>query len=318
MDFIISLNELEDIDKDFDYQFNTIYDYQDFADIDALIIEYGSLGMFLNEAEQKDFLRKFGDIPRVILEERYQSTRATAIITDNYHGMYSIAEHLIRDHGYRDITYLAGPKGNTDAEEREKSGSGCHAALRHSFWRRSILYGNFSSNVQKQVNELLDRFPHMEAMICANDNMADTAYKECLKRGLTVGRDIAITGYDDWELAGIMDPPLTTVLQNANDMGYMAVIGALELCRGRRSYTVVVPARLKIRESCGCCKKKLLASEPGSVDKTDWHVRSEEKIKEILKEVFSETTQPELKSRLPAVCRSCCVQISAFRRVKKR
>ena len=36
----------------FDYQFNTIYDYQDFADIDALIIEYGSLGMFLSEAEQ--------------------------------------------------------------------------------------------------------------------------------------------------------------------------------------------------------------------------------------------------------------------------
>lgn len=118
--FYYKLNELEDIDKDFDYQFNTIYDYQDFADIDALIIEYGSLGMFLNEAEQKDFLRKFGDIPRVILEERYQSTRATAIITDNYHGMHSIAEHLIRDHGYRDITYLAGPKGNTDAEEREK------------------------------------------------------------------------------------------------------------------------------------------------------------------------------------------------------
>ena len=285
--FYYKLNELEDIDKDFDYQFNTIYDYQDLADIDALIIEYGSLGMFLNEAEQKDFLRKFGDIPRVILEERYQSTRATAIITDNYHGMYSIAEHLIRDHGYRDITYLAGPKGNTDAEEREKA---VLDVMRHydiPFGEDRILYGNFSSNVQKQVNELLDRFPHMEAMICANDNMADTAYKECLKRGLTVGRDIAITGYDDWELAGIMDPPLTTVLQNANDMGYMAVIGALELCRGRRSYTVVVPARLKIRESCGCCKKKLLASEPGSVDKTDWHVRSEEKIKEILKEVFS-------------------------------
>lgn len=295
--FYYKLNELEDIDKDFDYQFNTIYDYQDFADIDALIIEYGSLGMFLNEAEQKDFLRKFGDIPRVILEERYQSTRATAIITDNYHGMYSIAEHLIRDHGYRDITYLAGPKGNTDAEEREKAVLDVMRQYGISFGEDRILYGNFSSNVQKQVNELLDRFPHMEAMICANDNMADTAYKECLKRGLTVGRDIAITGYDDWELAGIMDPPLTTVLQNANDMGYMAVIGALELCRGRRSYTVVVPARLKIRESCGCCKKKLLASDPGSVDKTDWHVRSEEKIKEILKEVFSETTQPELKSR---------------------
>ena len=30
--FYYKLNELEDIDKDFDYQFNTIYDYQDFAD----------------------------------------------------------------------------------------------------------------------------------------------------------------------------------------------------------------------------------------------------------------------------------------------
>lgn len=182
--FYYKLNELEDIDKDFDYQFNTIYDYQDFADIDALIIEYGSLGMFLNEAEQKDFLRKFGDIPRVILEERYQSTHATAIITDNYHGMYSIAEHLIRDHGYRDITYQAGPKGNTDAEEREKRFWMSCSTMTFLLGEDRILYGNFSSNVQKQVNELLDRFPHMEAMICANDNMADTAYKECLNAAL--------------------------------------------------------------------------------------------------------------------------------------
>lgn len=295
--FYYKLNEQEDIDKDFDYQFNTVYDYQSFADIDALIIEYGSLGMFLNEADQKEFLHKFDNIPRVILEERAQSDRATAIITDNYHGMYSIAEHLVRDHGYRDITYLAGPKGNTDADEREKAVRAVMNVYQIPFDESRILYGNFSSNVQKQVNELLDRFPHMEAMICANDNMADTAYKECFRRGLTVGRDIAITGYDDWELAGLMDPPLTTVLQNANDMGYMAVIGALELCKGRRSHTVVVPARLKLRESCGCCKKKILPSEPGHTADTDWHLRSEEKIKEILKEVFSETTRPELKLR---------------------
>lgn len=295
--FYYKLNEQEDIDKDFDYQFNTVYDYQAFADIDALIIEYGSLGMFLNEKDQKDFLQKFGDIPRVILEERGQSARATAIITDNYHGMYSIAEHLVRDHGYRNLTYLAGPVGNTDADERERAVRDVMKNYHVAFEESRILHGNFSSNVQKQVNELLTRFPDMEAMICANDNMADTAYKECLKRGLTVGRDIAITGYDDWELAGIMDPPLTTVLQNANDMGYMAVIGALELCRGKHSHTVVVPARIKIRESCGCSKKKLLTSKSDTSPCTDWQIRSASKIREILKEVFSETTRPELKVR---------------------
>ena len=70
-------------------------------------------------------------------------------------------------------------------------------------------------------------------MICANDVMAKTAYQECTRRGIIVGRDIAITGYDDWELAKTMNPPLTTVLQNAFDMGYMAMIGAAELCKGK-------------------------------------------------------------------------------------
>lgn len=30
-----------------------------------------------------------------------------------------------------------------------------------------------------------------------------------------------------------VNPPLTTVLQNAFDMGYMAMIGAAELCKGK-------------------------------------------------------------------------------------
>ena len=115
------LNSNDHSDKDFDYQFNTVYDYHAFSDIDVLIIEYGSLGIFLSERERKDFFEKFHDIPKVFLEERIQSTNTTSIITDNYNGMYSIAEHLVKDHGYRNITYLGGPENNTDAYEREKA-----------------------------------------------------------------------------------------------------------------------------------------------------------------------------------------------------
>ena len=106
-------------------------------------------------------------------------------------------------------------------------------AYKVSFDESRVAYGDFSSCVQQQVNQLLDDFPNMEAMICANDVMAKTAYQECTRRGIIVGRDIAITGYDDWELAKTMNPPLTTVLQNAFDMGYMAMIGAAELCKGK-------------------------------------------------------------------------------------
>lgn len=125
------------VDKDFDYQFNVVYDYQAFTRIDALIIEYGSLSLFLNKKEQKKFLKKFNNIPKVILEDRYTNPGTTSIISDNYNGMYTLVEHLIKDHGYRSFTYLADPEGITDADERKKA--------------------------------VLDAFPHMEALILFAD-----------------------------------------------------------------------------------------------------------------------------------------------------
>ncbi len=135
--YYYSLSKECSVDKDFDYQFNVVYDYQAFTRIDALIIEYGSLSLFLNKKEQKKFLEKFNSIPKVILEDRYTNPGTTSIISDNYNGMYTLVEHLIKDHGYRSFTYLAGPEGITDADEQKKA--------------------------------VLDAFPHMEALILFAD-----------------------------------------------------------------------------------------------------------------------------------------------------
>lgn len=293
--YYYKLNKESAVDKDFDYQFNVIYDYQAFAGIDALIIEYGSLSLFLDKKEQKEFLKKFNDIPKVILEDRYTNSNTTSIISDNYNGMYMLTEHLIKDHGYRNFTYLAGPEGITDADERKQAVLDVMKKYNIPFDESRIRYGDFSSNAHTQVNELLDSFPHMEAMICANDCMAYTAYKECTKRGLIVGQNIAITGYDDFELAGIMDPPLTTVLQNSKDMGYMAVIGAIELCKGRHSHTIAVPTKVLIRESCGCHQQQILSSQTYDDEHSEWKKASDRKISEILKEVLSENSDLTLK-----------------------
>ena len=159
--YYYELNKECAVDKDFDYQFNVIYDYQAFAGIDVLIIEYGSLSLFLDKKEQNEFLKKFDGIPKVILEDRYTSPRTASIISDNYNGMYSLVEHLIKDHGYQDFTYLAGPEGITDADERKKAVLDVMKKYHIPFDESRIRYGDFSSNSQIQVNELLDSFPHM-------------------------------------------------------------------------------------------------------------------------------------------------------------
>lgn len=121
-----------------------------------MIIAYGSLCIFLDEKERKTFLDKYKDKPCVLVEERDHSGKATSIIADNYHGMYAVAEHLVRDHGYRRFTYLAGPHGNTDANERRQAVFDVMNAYKVSFDESRVAYGDFSSCVQQQVNQLLD------------------------------------------------------------------------------------------------------------------------------------------------------------------
>lgn len=242
----------DEMEDNFDYQFNTIYDYAWLGKVDALIISYGSLGIFLRENDKEKFLQRFSGIPYVLLEERDETHKGTSIISDNRRGMRELTEHLVKHHGYRNFLYLSGPASNTDAEERKAGVLEVLAENGIAMEPDRIENGDFTSCVERQVNDLLDRHPDAEVLMCANDVMADTAYKECVQRGLVIGEDIAITGYDNWEVAETMNPPLTTVIQNGYDMGYMSVRCAVDRCLGLPSQEVIAPAKVIYRASCGC------------------------------------------------------------------
>lgn len=244
-----------DPSTDYEYQFNTVYDYIKLGRLDALIISYGSLGIFLEEPKER-FMMRFAGIPHVIMEEREEGESASYIIADNYKGMYDCVEHLIMEHGYQKILYLGGPKDNTDAEERKQAYLDVMEQYDLEVTEKMMEEGDYSEYVRPQIKKLLDDNPDASALVCANDIMATVAYRECERRGLHIGSDIAITGFDDMELAETMDPPLTTVRQNGYDMGVKALLYAIDLCRGGKPKGFLYPVTMKKRQSCGCVKHK--------------------------------------------------------------
>ncbi|MCI2047070.1 MAG: GGDEF domain-containing protein [Faecalibacterium sp.] len=240
-------------EDNYDYQCNVVYDYAWLGRADALIISYGSLCIFLENNNRQAFLRRFSGIPLVLVEDRDESRQGTSIMTDNYHGMYALAEHLVQKHGYTRFTFLAGPAGNADALERLTAVRDVMQAYHIPFGENRIQYGDYSSCVEAQVETLLRDFPDMQAMMCANDTMAATAYRVCEQHGLAVGKDIAITGFDDdASLAPFLAPPLTTVRQDAYKMGTLALQKAIALCHGEKPEILTDAASLSIRASCGC------------------------------------------------------------------
>ncbi len=234
------------------YQFNDLYDYALISKLDVLIISYGTLCIYFDQDDKEEFFSKFRHVPLIILEEYEEDSADSFIMSDNYGSMTNIMEHLICHHNYKKILHISGPLNNTDATERRNAYLDAMKRNGLPVTDSMIGYGDYSTDVDEIVNKLLDDNPDAEAIVSANDEMAISAYRVCKQRGLVIGKDIAITGYDDIELAQRMDPPLTTAEQDGLDMGYKALKLAVSVCREHKPKQIMLPARFKQRGSCGC------------------------------------------------------------------
>lgn len=103
------------------------------------------------------------------------------------------------------------------------------------------------------ASALLEQHPQISAIAACNDLMALGAMSAALARGLQVGSDISITGFDDIPDAEYAHPPLTTIHQPIPEIGKLVVNLLDDLISGRPTdrTQVLLPSALVIRASTG-------------------------------------------------------------------
>lgn len=232
--------------------FSTIYQYVHFIKPDAVIITYGSLSALLNNKDKSDFFKMLKDIPCVMVEDEFPEYGIPSITADNYGGMRECVSHLIDEHGFKKIAYLSGPKGNYDSDERLRAYYDVMKEHNLTVTDQMVAFGDFSEYRDEQIITLLDENPDLEAICCADDMIAKGVYRILENRNLVIGKDIAITGFDDSDMASSMNPPLTSVSQNVFEMGYYAIGQAVALCKGEKVSSIKMPTTLRKRASCNC------------------------------------------------------------------
>lgn len=248
-------------DKDancYRYQYNTLFSCVESQAFDAVIIEYGTVTSFLNEKEKKEFLAGFGDVPIILLagtEEGYSS-----VCVDNQAGLREAILHLIDQHGCDKIGFVSGPKTSQDALERLDVFQRTVEEKGLDLGEDWIVYGNFSEYCEDVVTDLMERHPDIQAIVCANDQMASGAYNVIRRFGKQPGVDILVTGFDDSPTAMLLDPKLTSVRADTKELAYMAVQESAKLEKGQ-IVECQLNSRLIARESCGCLNGSVFGTQ---------------------------------------------------------
>ncbi|MCR5215046.1 MAG: GGDEF domain-containing protein [Eubacterium sp.] len=237
------------INAKYDYQYNSIFYYAGKKSLDALIVSIGSIGSFISVEDKKAFLDNF-DVPVLTIEAELSGY--PFLYTEGASGLRTAVEHLIKDHGKTKIGFVSGRLENADALERFNIYKKVLAENDIPYDEKKVGYGDFSEFTEDIVGRMLDDNPDLEAIVFANDTMAIGGYKAIKKRGLVIGKDILVTGYDNTPTSLMLTPQLTTVDNNVMDLGYNAVYQALELIKTGETSISLLHSKMVKRLSCGC------------------------------------------------------------------
>ncbi|MDP4092020.1 MAG: GGDEF domain-containing protein [Bacillota bacterium] len=253
--YIFPGKPLKPVDS-YDYQYNVIYNYATKNSVDAIILASGTLGKYASNTELKQFVSKFKSIP--VISTAVKVNGVPSITMDNYYGLKQGINHLIKDHGKRNIAFIGGPKKSHEAESRYLAYIDALKENDIKFDPSLVYEGDFSSiSAVEAIHTFIDiNKKYFDALVASNDNMALTAITELNARNIKVPQDICVIGYDNTNESQNSSPALTTVRQPLFEMVKKAFQMALQMINGTViNNDIVMSSELIIRESCGCSSK---------------------------------------------------------------
>jgi len=174
-----------------------------------------------------------------------------SITPDNEAGGREAIEHLVSV-GRSRIAHITGDPSYAAARDRV---TGSLAALRAAGLEPvgDVMFSNWSERWGRDATAaLLARHPDVDGIVCGSDQIARGALDTLRDLGRSVPEDVAIVGFDNWEiLATNARPELTSIDANLQELGRTAALRVFDAIAGQEvEYgTTHLPVKLVIRGS---------------------------------------------------------------------
>lgn len=114
----------------------------------------------------------------------------------------------------------------------------------------NVMYGGiYAEHGAEAAARMLARTPRPTGIFAVNDAVAVGILGECVRQGLTPGRDVFVVGFNDISLARSMPVPLTTISSPMFELGAEAARALVALMAGGTAQSRTMPVELVVRAS---------------------------------------------------------------------
>jgi LacI family transcriptional regulator, galactose operon repressor len=210
--------------------------------------------------------------PVILIDRVLQDLPVTMIVDGAFEGMRAVTTHLI-SLGHRRIAYFY--EGDLALANADKF-DGYRSALKKKGLALDEKLLACSPELQpeeKYTRRALEKLLGLDdpptAIVASRDHRALTLIKILEARGLKIGQDISVAGFNDSAIRMGHCDWLTSCRIYPRKFGSTAVRAALEPANRSEGRTIIVPDRLMIRPSTAAPKQLNLSTE----DDQPWRLR---------------------------------------------
>ena len=200
--------------------------------------------------ETLELMRQF-DIPFIKTYVGASDDGVPAVGFDQFDATYELTEYLISlDH--RDFGVIVSPTRFNDRIRARRDGVlKCLEDRKITLAQSQVVEVPYSiSSGRAALRSVMNANPRITAVVCTTDVLAIGAVIEAKALGIDVPGRLSVTGFDDLELAGQIDPTITTVKVPAEEIGRTAAGYILRVIAGESiPESFYTPTELIIRNS---------------------------------------------------------------------
>jgi LacI family transcriptional regulator len=195
----------------------------------------------------------FGKTPVVTFDRAVPDPSLDAVVVQNSAGARRIVEHLIK-HGHKRIAFLGLSRSLFTINARFL---GYRQAMREAGLAWDATFDCATDDLALMgLKEKLEGSKPPTALFTSSTRVTRATLNAIANLGVKIPGDMALVGFDDFDMAGLTSSPITVVRQPVHEMGRRATKLLFDhIDRGQTPLTgarIVLPVEIVLRHSCGC------------------------------------------------------------------